>query len=148
MSRVIEAEIVWLSVNIFLTLGVLIKILFIVRKNDWEVSEDWDKNYSTNSVIKKNIFRNYMMHTFLEGTIHGVVIVLTTYFVLPKCKFNVGYLYNNHTENIIILIQVVFTPIFRMLLFCEQFQKWGYSTGTVLTNIFTYIICMAIVGYV
>jgi hypothetical protein len=40
MNRIIAAEVIWLSVNIFLTLGVVFKIIFSIRKKDWDCSEE------------------------------------------------------------------------------------------------------------
>jgi predicted Na+-dependent transporter len=88
-----------------------------------------------------------MLHTYVEATLHGVVIVLTTYFVLPKCTFGTGFLYNNYTENIIILIQIVFTPIIRVLLFRERFLKWHDNLIAIVSHIFVYIISIAIMAY-
>lgn len=90
------------------------------------------------SILKKSIFKNELLHSYLESCAHGLVIVLTTYFVLPRCTFGQGYLYNNATENTIILLQLVFTPVLRWLLFREKLLKVSESLAAFGLNLLLY----------
>lgn len=65
MNRVIGSDVVWLTLNIFMTLGALLKLYFNLRNEFNRGEYRPTASYSCNSVLKKNVFRGYLLHGYL-----------------------------------------------------------------------------------
>lgn len=66
--------------------------------------------------------------------------------MLPRCTYGPGYLSSNLTENSLVLLQVVFTPVLRLLLFREQSLGWLQNLLVLGANVVSYGLCVCLVA--